>query len=215
MSDPKPPSGYTLKDLPAFLRDSAEDTKIVAAPRDHRNIADVEVNAPSTIQVREPQLFTNPVYTHESTHVYQFSRNPGVQQDVGQRYNAGKLPVGYDYGGADGLLKAQQERKTIADFGPEQQARMVEDYQRLTKEAIAAKDTKQLDKVTQAYHPFILQLSRLPGKADSMTKMTKADLTPAAPGPPPSAISGVMYPDKLLGGEGKIVPPKGYTLKQK
>jgi hypothetical protein len=214
MSDPKPPSGYTLKDLPAFLRDSAEDTKIVAAPRDHRNIADVEVNAPSTIQVREPQLFTNPVYTHESTHVYQLSRNTGVQQDVGQRYNAGKLPVGYDYGGADGLLKAQQERKTIADFGPEQQARMVEDYQRLTKEAIAAKDTKQLDKITQAYHPFILQLSRLPGKADSMTKMTKADMTPAAPGPPPSAISGVMYPDKLLGGEGKIVPPKGYKLRK-
>jgi hypothetical protein len=89
---------------------------------------------------------------------------------------------------------------------------MVEDYQRLTGDAMAKKDTKALDKITKAYHPFILQLARLPGKNDPMT-MTKADMTPAAPGPPPSSVSGVMMPDKLLGGAGQVVLPKGYKLR--
>jgi hypothetical protein len=215
MSDPKPPTGYTVQDLPDFLRASNQNTKVVPAARNNTAIATVDVADPNTIKVREPQLFTNPVYTHESTHVYQMSRNPGVVKDVENRYATGKLPAGYDYGGVDGLLKAQQQRKTIAHFGPEQQARMVEDYQRQTKEAMAAGNAALLDKITKAYHPFIQQLAGLPGKNDSMTTMTKADLTPAAPGPPAASVSGVMYPDKLLGGQGKVVPPKGYKLEKR
>lgn len=203
MSDPKPPAGYTVKDLPAFLRDSAANTTLVPYQRDGSNIAAVDPRNPSTIEVKEPKLFTNPVYTHESTHVFQLNRNPAVVQGT-----AG----GYDYGGADGLIAALRKGKTIADFGPEQQARMVEDYQRQTKEAMASGNRKMLDKLNQAYQPFIFQLSRLPGKNDPM-KMTKADMTPQAPGPPPSVASGVMQPDKLLGGEGRIIPPKGYKMR--
>jgi hypothetical protein len=195
-----------------FLRDSAKDTKVVPYQRDGKNIADVNPDDPNTIRVREPGMFTNPVYTHEATHVYQMSRNPAVVKEIEGRYGGGRTG-GFDYGGADGLLRAQQARKTITDFGPEQQARMVEDYQRLTKSAIAAKDTAQLDKLTQAYHPFLLQLARLPGRNDPM-RMTKSDMTPQAPEPPPSSVSGVMMPDKLLGGQGTVVPPKGYKLRK-
>ncbi|CAN5950982.1 unnamed protein product [Sphagnum jensenii] len=156
-------------------------------------------------------MFTQPVQTHEATHVYQLSRNDGFLDDamdtknfVGK--NAGTL---LDYGGISGLENAINQRKTIANFNAEQQAQIVSDYQRLVAEAIKKGDRKALSRVTAAYHPFVSQLASIPPRGEDMTKMTKQDLSPAAPSVPPATVAGMpMVPDPLLGGGYNTSSPK-------
>lgn len=200
-SDPTPPPGYTLESqVPAFLRPVAATAHIVDRPPDNRSIALVSSTNPTEIDVHEPSQFHSPELIHEMTHVFQFSRNPAMVSQMQDALRAGKLPSTYTYGGTDGLLAAQQQGKTIADFGPEQQAEMVRNYAVLTKQAIQTGNAAELDKIKQAYGPFIRQLAAFPGKSDSMTAMTQRDLTPSAPGLPPATESGILAPDKLLGG---------------
>jgi hypothetical protein len=209
---PVAPPGYDLVNLPSFIRPANVNTKIVpAAPKVSAGgqiVADVNAANPQTIQVREPQLFAQPVQTHESTHIYQFSRNP---QFIGNAPNAGtNANTMYGYGGVEGLEQALKQGKTIADFDLEKQAQMVSDYQKLSAEAIKKGDRAGLSRITLAYHPFVSQLSKIPDKTADMTRMTKQDLTPAAPGLPPATVPGVpMMADPLLGGD-----PITYTVSQ-
>ncbi len=157
-------------------------------------------------------MFTLPVETHEETHVFQLSRNPEVLTRMEENLASGKIRRDYDYGGMEGLLQAHRDRKTITDFGPEQQAEMVRDFQEKTQEAFKKHDPALLDKVNEAYGPYIRQLAGLPGKNELMTVMTQKDLTPPAPGLPPAVETGILAEDKLLGSKMEIIPPKGYRL---
>lgn len=209
-----PPPGYSLEDVPAFLRPTAATMNVQVQPPNGIDVARVTSTNPNTVEVNEPSQFGQPQLDHEVTHGYQFSRNPAVVSQMEGDLASGRVPTAYTYGGPQGLIQARQQGKTIADFGPEQQAEMVKDYQQGTQAAIASGDAGKLDRLNQAYGPYLQQLARLPGKNDSMTTMTQQDLTPAAPGLPPASESGIMAPSKLLGGPMKIVPPAGYTLER-
>lgn len=214
---PVPPPGYSIVNLPSFLKPANAGTKTVRAESEvdpsGQVIADVRQSDPSTIEVREPRDFTQPVQTHESTHVYQFSRN---QPFVDRAFNSPKAHAtkeGYDYGGIKGLEQALRNHKTIADFNTEQQSDMVADYQRLTQEAIRKGDKVALARITAAYHPFVNQLAKIPPSGANMGQMTKQDLNPDAPPVPPSTVAGMpMLPDKLVGGE--VGPAKRYTANE-
>jgi hypothetical protein len=134
------------------------------------------------------------------------SRNPQFTSAI-QGQQQATSSKDFDYGGIEGLMAAQRAHKTIANFTAEQQARMVEDYQRQTQEAIKKGDPTALARVTAAYHPFVGQLAKIPPKGANMTQMTQQDLTPAAPPVPPATVAGMpMLPDKLIGGA--TAPPK-------
>ncbi len=201
---PTPPHGYKVQNLPDFLKPSNAKTKTVSAPPLEEGssyvIADVDPAQPTTIEVRDPNLFTQPTQTHESTHVFQLSRNPQFTSAI-QGQQQATSSKDFDYGGIEGLMAAQRAHKTIANFSAEQQAEMVEDYQKATQDAIRRGDAVALARVTAAYHPFISQLSKIPPKGADMTKMTQQDLKPPVPGPPPATVAGMpMLPDPLIGG---------------
>jgi hypothetical protein len=209
---PIPPPGYEIQNLPDFLKPANANTKIASAPpmKINGNIVDSDVDPakPNTIEVRTPAAFTQPIQTHESTHIFQESRNPAfLQSGMKLQAKTQGTPAMYDYGGIEGLEKALQQGKTIAHFTPEQQARMVEDYQKATQDAIRRGDPAALARVTAAYHPLIGQLAKIPPKGANMTQMTQQDLTPAAPPVPPATVAGMpLLPDKLIGGA--TAPPK-------
>jgi hypothetical protein len=207
---PTPPAGYKLENVPDFLKPTAEQSKVVVQPPNNKDIAVVHSSTPTEVDVNEPTQFNQPDLNHEETHVFQFSRNPEVVQQMESDLQTGKLPKTYTYGGPDGLLQAQQQHKTIADFGPEQQAEMVKDYQAGTQEALAKNDAAKLDKLNAAYGPFVRQLSNLPSKNESMTTMTQKDLTPPEPGLPPAEETGILAENKLMGSDEKVLknPPK-------
>jgi hypothetical protein len=213
MSTPTPPLGYALDTQPAFLQPTVAKTKFVSAPANGIAVAEVDADAPSTIKVREPGKLTPGIETHEETHVFQRSRqgeNPGLIDTVMNYLRPQSAPLaGYDYGGIAGLEKARQQEKTIANYGPEAQAEIVRDFQEKTQQAIKSGDTAALDRLNAAYHPFVGQLAALPAKGDPMTSI---DTHPAAPGLPPSSVTGIMEPDALLGGQARIVPPSGYRI---
>lgn len=200
---PKAPPGYEIQNLPDFIRPANVGTKTIPSPQWTipglgKIIADVKSDNPHTIEVREPQLFAQPQQTHESTHVYQFSRNPEFADNL--KRPALTSQQSYGYGGIEGLEQAIKNRKTINDFNIEQQADIVSDYQAMTSEALKRNDAKALARVTAAYHPFISQFARIPQKGTDMTRMTQQDLNPVAPGLPPATVIGVpLTADPLLG----------------
>ncbi len=214
MSTPTPPLGYSLEAVPAFLQPTAANSQVVVKPPDNRSIALVSSKEPNVVQVHEPSQFGQPQLDHEETHVFDLSRNPAVVSQMENDLASGKLPKTYTYGGPDGLLQAQREGKTIADFGPEQRAEMMSDYADGTKQAIARGDAKTLDKLNAAYGRYVHEEASLPGKNDSMTTMTQQDLTPAAPGLPPAEVSGILEPNPLLGGVAGVKLPHGYKLEK-
>lgn len=214
-----PPNGYSLANVPNFLKPTAANMKIVVQPPNGVDVAKVSPANPNVVVVNQPNQFTQGDLNHETEHGYDLSRNPAevarlaqVQQQQQQAgmYTpvAGQLPAAYDYGGADGLLAAQQQRKTIDSFGPEQRAQMVKNYTDQAQQAIASKDMPTLDKLNKAYGPYITQLVNLPGKNDSMTTMSQQDLTPPAPGLPPSAETGIMEPLPAIGGNAAVTKPR-------
>ena len=212
---PIPPPGYEIQNLPDFLKPSNAKTKTVAAPPLEEGsghvIADVDPAQPTTIQVRDPNLFTQPTQTHESTHVFQLSRNAPFVAGMSRQFQQAPSPTMFDYGGMDGLIQAQNTHKTIANYTPEQQARMVQDFQQKTQDAIRGGDRATLAKVARAYQPFVGQLANIPPAGTNMKKMTRQDLTPPAPGLPPPTVAGApMLPSKLIGGTG-LEPNRAIT----
>lgn len=90
------------------------------------------------IDVAQPSMYTPTVAAHESTHIFQGTRNGDFQ-----RASQSLLPQGvqsaqdYDYGGVKGLQS--NPLKSIGNYNPEQQARMVEDLTS-AQAALPAKD---------------------------------------------------------------------------
>ena len=224
----KPPPGYSLEDVPDFLKPTAANAKVEVQPPNGIDVARVSPAAPNTVVVNQPSQFTQGDLDHEMTHSYDLSRNPAViaqeakvqaQQKAAGMYTPipGRLPKAYDYGGANGLIAAQQNGKTIANFGPEQRAQMVKDYAEETQAAMRSGNTAALDKLNQAYGPFLRQEASMPGKNDSMMTMTQRDLTPPAPSLPPSSETGIMEPLPEIGGTARVLkpPPNGYVVESK
>lgn len=207
----KPPPGYSLEDVPDFLKATAGASKVVIQPPNGIDIAKVTSTDPNTVQVNQRDQFGQPELNHEETHVFDFSRNPAIVTQMEADLASGRLPKIYTYGGAEGLLRAQREGKTIADFGPEQRAEMVRNYAQESKQAILKGDAATLDKLNLAYGRLLNQEANLPGKNDSMTTMTQKDLTPAAPGLPSAMESGILTPLQTIGGRAGVMttPPGG------
>ncbi len=209
MSTPTPPLGYSLDDVPNFLKPTAANMRVEVGQPNGVDIARVSSTMPNVVQVHQADQFGQPQLNHEVTHGFDLSRNPAVVNQMQNDLASGKLPKAYDYGGIDGLLAAQDAGKTIANFGPEQRAQMVKDYALEIKAAMKSGDLARFDKANRAYGPLIAQEAAMPGKNDPMNSI---NTTPAAPGLPPSAETGIMEENPLMGNQMRVVPPAGYTL---
>lgn len=212
---PVPPPGYQvepqqqLANVPDFLKPTAQQVTAVPASRMSDNlgtvIADVPAWNPHEIQVRAPELFGQPEATHEISHSFQMSRSiPAIIDQAADRW-AGRTSGGYDYGGIDGLETALNNHKTMADFGPEQQADIIKDFQQQTQDAIKSGNAADLDRVNRVYGPFAHQFANMPARGDN----SAMNVTPAAPGLPPAEQSGILAADKLLSSDAKVLkhPP--------
>lgn len=188
-----------LRDTAAFLAPTARQTRVNdqsltdPAALHARTIAEVDSDNPYQINVQKPAKLTAPIASHELTHVYQLSRDskvPFVADPVGTTANPAAI---YNYGGPAGLLAARAQGRTMHDYGREQQAAMVEDYQRETQSAIKRGDGPALDKLKQAYEPFVQELARLPAQDQSWS--AKADQ--ALGTDIFSRVRGMVAPSKL------------------
>jgi hypothetical protein len=198
--------------VPEFARESVDWSKVkeedgAAKPiGDGLQVSHVDTDNPTVIH-EDPKYFSPDLRGHESTHVAQFARTDGVNPGADVQYGVGNQVTGmkdYDYGGTDGLIKAQQQGKhSIGNYNQEQQAAMVQDYIKQSRDievkarnkSLTPNDLAQYAKLQQAYHPFIQQLAPQP-------KGNAINTRPAAPGLPPANTPGlgVLAPDRLLGG---------------
>jgi hypothetical protein len=195
-------------------------------------------STPGVISVYRPEEYTAPVRNHEMEHQLQQTRDVGgiklpggntidlpgqVKPYSPEQYPAGD-PRNYSYGGVQGLMQAQQQKKTAADFNQEQQADIVADYQKaqddLLKKVQAGKATSEDLKAWQstydAYHPLVQQLSQVPAYSAKRSIGTMLGLgtpdappAPAAPGLPAADTPGLGYvqPDSNLGGVARALKP--------
>ncbi len=218
---------------PAFLKqgiDMGKVKQVITKPvtqQEMSSTAEVSDNDPYTIKVLADDLYGPPIQHHELTHVYQFTRNKDVgpistNPTLHGRYN-------FDYGGIKGLQDAHNAHKTITDFNYEQQAEMVKDYkwkhdQYLKKAAagtITPADKRAMYELQQAYHPFIQQLSSIPGQDVDIKRNPLYELlglqkpvdirnNPAPPGLPSYDTPGlgVLPADPLMGGRSQSTVPK-------
>lgn len=65
-------------------------------------------------------------FIHEMVHVWQYEQIGAVY--IPRALRAQRSAEGYNYGGADALIRKQQEGKSLWDFNLEQQADLVADY---------------------------------------------------------------------------------------
>jgi len=216
----------SLDEVPTFLKQGLDMNKVrqVVTPPTNDNernaVSAVDGKDPYTIQVYDKGLYDKDVQHHELTHTYQDTRNPALRTSADIKTPGD--PREYDYGGLDGLVSAQKNKKTISDFNYEQQAEIVKDYkshhdQYLAKAAkgkITPADEKAMYKLQQAYHPFIKQLASQPGKNVNLDRNSLLELVgiqkpaeirenPPAPGLPSYDTPGlgVLPADPLMGGK--------------
>lgn len=134
--------------------------------------------------VDDPARMTEPIMAHEVMHK--------IQQQAGNFKDTGD--ASYDYGGIRGL----QHLSSISKLNPEQQANIPQDYQTQmnawTNGHITPKVLQQADALNAAYARPIHQLANMAGSGNTI------DTTPAAPGPPPAALTGMIKPLPEIGG---------------
>ena len=178
------------------------------------------------IDVAQPGLYTQPVAAHEATHVFQNSRNGDFLRTIQSLAPGPPLLKDYEYGGVAGLQT--HPLKSIGDYNPEQQARMVEDLttaQDQLKPMMTPEQLQQWDTTKAALERPIRQLLAVPppdtslaGKADEwiaerplgelldhpFTRL-KGILSPPpmpkgpdAPPEPPSVAMGFAVPSRLV-----------------
>src|SRR5487761_1611852 len=90
-----PPLGYSLEDVPAFLRPTAANMEVQVQPPNGIDVARVTSADPNTVQVNQPDQFGQPQLNHEVTHGYQFSRAPAVVAGMEGDLASGRLPRSY------------------------------------------------------------------------------------------------------------------------
>lgn len=134
------------------------------------------------IYVDDPRRMTEPILAHEVMHK--------IQQKAGNFTDTGDSS--YNYGGLQGL----KALGSISKLNDEQQANIPQDYQTQmnvwAKQQITPRILKQADELNAAYARPIHQLANM---ADD-----QINTTPAAPGPPPAALTGMIKPLPEMGG---------------
>jgi hypothetical protein len=131
--------------------------------------------------VDDPSKMSEPILAHEVMHK--------IQQ------KAGNFQPGldnYDYGGLAGL----QKLGSVSSLNPEQQANIPQDYQsqmqHWAKGQITPQILSQADQMNTAFARPIHQLANM--------AQDTIDTTPAAPGPPPATLTGMIKPLPEIGG---------------
>ena len=128
------------------------------------------------------------------------------------------------------MLAARRQGKTISNFNVEQQADIVKDYkvyhdkylQKAKDGTLTEDDKRQMYAVQQAYHPFIQQLSDIPGAGENLKRNPLFELiglqkpVPIAQAPKPPTLPpfdvpglGVLPADPLMGGNSQ--PTKDFA----
>ncbi len=121
------------------------------------------------INVAQPGMYTKPVAAHEATHVFQNSRNGDFLRAIQSLAPGPPLLKDYDYGGVAGLQA--HPLKSIGDYNPEQQARMVEDLtkaQEQLKPMMSREQLQQWDTTKAALERPIRQLLAVPPPDNSL-----------------------------------------------
>lgn len=176
--------------LPLFEQPTASTLKVVRghqgdaiAHTTGRGVLPMLLDTADKVFVDDPARMTEPILAHEVMHK--------IQQKAGNFTDTGNSS--YDYGGIKGL----QGLGSIASLNPEQQANIPQDYMSQmnawTKGQITPKVLQQADQLNQAYARPVRQLAGM--AADQI------DTTPAAPGPPPAALTGIIKPLPEIGGK--------------
>jgi len=234
----KPPAGYVLNNpadmstVPAFLKQGVDLGKISQVNTDPQTISEsmavaaVNPANPYQINVFKPHahLYDGDVRNHELTHTYQMTRNPNIGAVAKEQAYHPEDPQNvddYDYGGEDGLRAAIKARKSISDFGYEQQANIVRDYKSKQDDYLAKvkagkaspADLRKMYETHQAYHPFVRQMAAMPDEKQNLNpsaldllrnrNIPTLDLKTEAPGLPSYDTPGlgVAPADPLLGGQ--------------
>lgn len=141
------------------------------------------------VYVDTPSEMTEPILAHEVMHK--------IQQQSGAmpRFGTGGNPD-YDYGSVAGL----QKLKSIGQLGLEQQADLPRNYQEQMQEWSKGRITPQiLQHADQMNAAFARPIRQEAAMANPST--TRIDTTPAAPGPPPAALTGMIKPLPEIGGK--------------
>ena len=232
--------------IPAFIRNSVNvnDVKqVVKTPGNDDKGVTAEVNdaTPNQIDVFDPGKYDTGRRNHELTHVYQDSRGDSTSSTSAVTGEVSIHNDPYDYSGRatssralpkaeqmkaklEGLQKARNDGKTIANFNDEQQAEIVRDYKdqhdsflKKVKDGTATKkDLQAMSDLQNTYHPFIDQLAKMPSKTSSHTSMLDTLLghnmptintRPDAPGLPSFATPGIgiVAADPLMGGHSQPI----------
>lgn len=199
--------------VPQFLKDSLGRMTVreqkIPQPDGQLAVAEVNPMAPQGIGIVRPDLYDRGVRAHELTHVLQMTRNSDWQAGMPDNRS-------YDYGDIEGLIEARKQRKTIGDFGVEQQAAIIGDYRDMTayyldkakRGALTGKEARQFQQIKDVFHPFVKQLAGVPNQEDhdKWSLNPQMDTRPDAPGIPSADVSGILAADPLMSNERVGVP---------
>lgn len=151
------------------------------------------------VNVAMPLRYDKPTAAHETTHVFQNTRNDRFQ-DLGSALlpHGAQSQADYDYGGVKGLMA--HPRKTITDYNPEQQAQMVEDLTRAQGRLTPRMSRQQLqnwDTTKMALERPIRQLANIPQADSSLGGRVDHYLHDRGFGEPIARLRGILSPPSL------------------
>jgi hypothetical protein len=177
--------------LPLFEQDAARNLKIARgnetdsiAHTTGSGILPTIMGDANKVFVDDPSRMSTPILAHEVMHK--------IQQHAGNFKETGDSS--YDYGGLKGLQGVQ----SISKLNDEQQANIPQDYmaqmQHWAKQQVTPQMLQQSDQMNAAYSRPMRQLAAMAQPGNTI------DTTPAAPGPPPAALTGMIKPLPEIGG---------------
>lgn len=177
--------------LPLFEQPMAQHLKLARGNEDaiaHTTGSDVLPRIMGTadkVFVDDPSKMSEPILAHEVMHK--------IQQKAGNFRDTGDSS--YDYGGLEGL----KHLPSISKLNPEQQANIPQDYMTQmnawAKGRVTPQILQQSDQLNQAFARPVQQLAAMARPGDTI------DTTPAAPGSPPAALTGMIKPLPEIGGK--------------
>ena len=185
--------------LPLFEQEAAKGLKVVRgnasdsiAHTTGTGVLPTIMGTDNKIFVDDPSRMSEPILAHEVMHK--------IQQKAGNFKDTGDS--NYNYGGMAGL----KATPSISTLNPEQQANIPQDYMSQmnawSKGKVTPQILRQADQLNSAYARPMSQLANM--ASDSI------NTTPAAPGPPPAALTGMIKPLPEIGGNSlyrsKVMP---------
>jgi hypothetical protein len=193
---PQPPPGYsptiqatTNEGEPYWVSDAVGRPAAVPAanPADGRRaLSYVEPHDTSKVNVVLPQNYTPDVAAHETTHIFQNSRNDDFNRSqdelqnkpgniAGMGSNRESQAAAYDYGGVKGLRA--NPLRSVGNYNREQQAQMVQDLavaQNNIHPGMSKPELANWDETKKTLERPIEQLQRIPAKS-APTVSSKVD----------------------------------------